>query len=59
MAVFLGELVFRLSINALNITKAVVLTVNDKYKSIPQLAGFIEKLNAAGLQISIENRAIA
>lgn len=54
VAVYLGELVFKLSINALQPTKAVVLLADHRFVSTPQLDGFIEKLSAAGLAVTIQ-----
>ncbi|MGA7830528.1 MAG: hypothetical protein WCA21_06175 [Terracidiphilus sp.] len=56
-AVYLGEQVFRLSVNALNTSKAVELLVSEQYESTPQLEGFVEKLNAAGQAISIKHQS--
>jgi hypothetical protein len=55
-AVFLGELVFRMSptVNALNTSKALVLFVDRKYQNTPQIGSHVEKLKAAGLPVSIE-----
>ena len=53
VAVYLGELVFRLSINTLQPTKAVVLLVDHRFVSTPQLDGFVETLGAAGLPVTI------
>jgi hypothetical protein len=58
-ALFLGEQVFRLSVNALNTSKAVELIVSEQYESTPQLEAFTEKLNAAGQAISIRREATA
>ena len=53
VATYLGELVFRLSIKALKPTKPVVLLVDDKFVSTPQLQEFIAQLGAAGLSVTI------
>ena len=53
-ALFLGEQVFRLSVNALNTSKALVLVVDSKYQNTPQIGGLVEKLKVAGLPVSIE-----
>lgn len=53
-ALCLGEQVFRLSIGALNTSKALVLVVDSKYQNTPQIGGHIEKLKTAGLPVSIE-----
>ena len=54
VAVYLGSLVFKLSVNALNTSKAVVLLVDDRFTSTPQLDGFVGKLKAAGLPVTIQ-----
>ena len=53
VAVYLGHLVFRLSINTLQPTKGVVLLVDHQFVSTAQLDGFTEKLGAAGLPVKI------
>jgi hypothetical protein len=53
VAVYLGSLVFKLSVNALNTSKAVALLADNRFVSTPQLDGFVEKLTAAGLPIEI------
>jgi hypothetical protein len=56
VALFLGKQVFNHSIGALNTSKSVTLQVDDTYQSTAQLDGFIEKLTAAGLHISIDKQ---
>lgn len=54
VAAYLGELVFRLSMNALSPAKGVRLLVDNRFVSLPQLDGFIEKLREAGLAVEIK-----
>lgn len=49
----LGELKLRLSLGALNTSKAVVLLVDSKFENTPQLIEFLDKLRRAGLSIEI------
>jgi len=53
VAVYLGSLVFKLSVNALNTSKAVSVLVDSRFIGTPQLEGFVEKLKAAGLSIEV------
>jgi hypothetical protein len=53
IAWYLGSLIFKLSLSALNISKAVVLLVDTRFVSTPQLDGFVEKLKAKGLPIEV------
>jgi hypothetical protein len=53
VALYLGNLIFRLSVSALNTSKAVVLLVDTRFVSTPQLDGFIVKLKTAGLPIEV------
>jgi hypothetical protein len=50
---YLGDLILKLSVGALNTSKAVVLLVDTRFVTTPQLDGFVEKLKAAGLRIEV------
>jgi hypothetical protein len=55
VAVYLGSLVFKLSLKALNTSKALALLADSRFVSTPQLDGFVEKLKAAGLLIEVRS----
>jgi len=50
---YLGNLIFKSSVGALNTTKALALLVDTRFESTPQLDGFITKLRAHGLRIEV------
>ena len=54
VAVCLGALNFRLSINALNTSKGLVLLVDSAFVSTSQLDGFVENLKSAGLRVKVQ-----
>lgn len=51
VAWYIGSLVNRLSLNALNTSKVLTLLVDSRFESTAQLDGFVEKLKGAGLFI--------
>ena len=54
VAVFLEELVFRLGLGTLRISKPVVLVVDSNFENTEQLDGFIQKLTDAGLSVRLQ-----
>ena len=58
VAVYLGELVFRLSANALRPGKSVELLVDQGFVNTPQLDGFIQKLGTAGVSVTIKSSTL-
>jgi len=51
---YLGKMNFELSARPISSpSKAVVILVDTKFVMTPQLAGFVEKLNAAGLRVEV------
>jgi hypothetical protein len=58
VAWYLGSLIFKLSLAALNTAKSVVLVVDNRFESTPQLDGFVEKLRATGLRIDLRSSPV-
>ncbi len=53
IAVFLGELVFKLSTKALPISKPLVMVTDDDFQGTDQIGDFIRELGEAGLRVDI------
>jgi hypothetical protein len=53
VAWYLGNLIFEQSVKPLDTSKVLVLLVDLRFVSTPQLDGLVEKLREAGLSIEL------